>query len=93
MKVASGSDQGPPKDAALLEIELLARCGLGPYGAIVAATRTAAEVCQADEILGTVEPNKLADLIVLAGDPVEDIHNLRRRVLVTKGGQVVVDER
>ena len=93
VKVASGSDQGPPKDAALLEIELLARCGLGAYGAIVAATRTAAEVCRADDILGTVEPNKLADLIAVAGDPLEDIHNLRRRVLVIKGGQVVVDER
>jgi len=93
VKIASGSDQGPPREAALLEIELLARCGLGPHGAIVAATRTAAEVCRADDRLGTVEPGKLADLIVVAGDPLEDIHNLRRLWLVIKGGRVVVDHR
>ncbi len=92
VKIASGSDQGPPREAALLEIELLARCGLGPYGAIVAATRTAAEVCQAEARLGTVEVGKLADLIVVAANPLEDIHNLRHLQLVLKGGQVVVDK-
>ena len=93
VKVASGSDQGPPREAALLEIELLARCGLGPHGAIAAATRTAAEVCRADDRLGTVEPGKLADLIAVSANPLEDIHNLRRLVLVIKGGRVVVDRR
>jgi len=93
VKVASGSDQGPPREAALLEIEFLARCGLGPHGAIVAATRTAAELCRAEDRLGTIEPGKLADLVVVAGDPLRDIHNLRRLLLVVKGGQVVVDKR
>jgi imidazolonepropionase-like amidohydrolase len=93
VKIASGSDQGPPREAALLEIELLARCGLGAHGAIVAATRTAAELCQVADRLGTIEPGKLADLIVVAGNPLEDIHNLRRLVLVIKNGQVVVDKR
>jgi imidazolonepropionase-like amidohydrolase len=93
VKIASGSDQGPPREAALLEIESLARCGLGPHGAIVAATRTAAELCRVEGRLGSVEPGKLADLIVVAGDPLEDIHNLRRLQLVIKNGQVVVDRR
>jgi imidazolonepropionase-like amidohydrolase len=93
VKIASGSDQGPPREAALLEIELLARCGLGAHGAIVAATHTAAELCQVADRLGTVEPGKVADLIVVAGDPREDIHNLRQLVLVMKDGQVVVDKR
>jgi imidazolonepropionase-like amidohydrolase len=92
-KIASGSDQGPPREAALLEIELLSRCGLGPHGAIVAATRTAAEVCRAADRLGTVEPGKLADLIAVAADPLEDISNLRRLLLVMKDGGVVVDRR
>jgi imidazolonepropionase-like amidohydrolase len=91
VKIASGSDQGPPREAALLEIECLARCGLGAHGAIVAATRTAAELCRVEDRLGTVEPGKLADLLVVAGDPLEDIHNLRRLWLVIKNGQVVVD--
>jgi imidazolonepropionase-like amidohydrolase len=93
IKIASGSDQGPPRQAALLEIEFLASRGLGSHGAIVAATRTAAALCQVEDRLGTVEPGKLADLIVVAGDPLEDIHNLRRLLLVIKGGQVVVDQR
>jgi imidazolonepropionase-like amidohydrolase len=93
VRIASGSDQGPPREAALLEIEFLARCGLGPYGAIVAATRTAAEVCQAQDRLGTVEPGKLADLIAVAADPLQDIHHLRCLLVVIKGGQVVVDNR
>jgi imidazolonepropionase-like amidohydrolase len=93
VKIASGSDQGPPRQAALLEIEFLARCGLGAHGAIVAATRTAAELCRVEDRLGTVEPGKLADLIVVAGDPLEDVHNLRQLLMVIKGGQVVVDKR
>jgi imidazolonepropionase-like amidohydrolase len=93
VKIASGSDQGPPREAALLEIECLARCGLGSHGAIVAATRTAAEVCRVEDRLGSVEPGKLADLIVVAGDPLQDIHNLRRLQLVIKNGQVAVDRR
>ena len=63
--IASGSDQGPPREAALLEIDFLARTGLGAHGAIVAATRTAGEVCQASDQLGTIEPGKLADLIAV----------------------------
>jgi imidazolonepropionase-like amidohydrolase len=93
VKIASGSDQGPPREAALLEIELLARCGLGAHGAVVAATHTAAELCQVADRIGTVEPGKLADLIVVAGNPLEDIHHLRQLTLVMKDGQVVVDKR
>jgi imidazolonepropionase-like amidohydrolase len=93
VKIASGSDQGPSRQAALLEIEFLARCGLGPHGAIVAATRTAAELCRVEDRLGTVEPGKLADLIVVTGDPLEDIHTLRQLLMVIKGGRVVVDKR
>ncbi len=91
--IASGSDQGPPREAALLEIELLAHAGLGAHGAIVAATRTAAEVCGAADRLGTVEPGKIADLIAVAASPLEDIANLRQLLLVVKGGHVVADAR
>jgi len=42
--------------------------------------------------LGTVEVGKLADLIVLAGDPLEDISNIRKLKMVLKGGQLVNTE-
>jgi imidazolonepropionase-like amidohydrolase len=93
VKIASGSDQGPPREAALLEIELLARSGLGAHAAITAATRTAAEVCCAANRLGTVEPGKLADLIAVTANPLEDISHLRRLAVVIKEGRVVVDRR
>ncbi|MAF53732.1 MAG: hypothetical protein CL694_12070 [Chloroflexi bacterium] len=93
IKIASGSDQGPPRDAALLEIELLARCGLGAHGAIVAATKHAAEICLAGDRLGTVEPGKLADLIAVRDNPLDDISNLRTLELVLKEGRIVVDRR
>ena len=93
VKIASGSDQGPPCEAALLEIEFLARVGLGAHGAIVAATRTAAEVCRASDRLGTIEPGKLADLVAVTANPLEDIAHLRRLAVVVKDGRVVVDRR
>jgi imidazolonepropionase-like amidohydrolase len=93
VKIASGSDQGPPREAALLEIEFLARVGLGAHGAIVAATRTAAEVCRAADRLGTIEPGKLADLIAVTANPLDDIVHLRRLAVVVKEGRVVVDQR
>ena len=93
VKIASGSDQGPPREAALLEIDFLARTGLGAHGAIVAATRTAAEVCRASDQLGTIEPGKLADLIAVTANPLEDVAHLRRLAVVVKDGRVVVDRR
>ncbi len=93
VKIASGSDQGPPREAALLEIEFLARVGLGAHGAVVAATRTAAEVCRASDRLGTIEPGKLADFIAVTANPLEDIAHLRQLAVVMKDGRVVVDRR
>ncbi len=93
VKIASGSDQGPPGEAGLLEVEMLSKAGLGPYGAIVAATQTSAEVCGAGDRLGTIEPGKFADFIVIETNPLENIQNLRRLQLVVSRGAVAVDKR
>jgi imidazolonepropionase-like amidohydrolase len=64
--------------------------------AIVAATRTGADVLGLADQVGTVEPGKLADLLVVAGDPLADISVLQdkqRMEVVIKGGRVVVDRR
>ena len=68
------------------ELELLANAGLTPMGAIQAATRTAAECLGRSGDLGTVEPGKLADLIVTGGTPSTHISDIRRLELVFKGG-------
>ncbi len=93
VKMALGSDIRPLKDAALLELGLWVKAGATPWQALQAATCHAAELCGVGEDLGTIEPGKLADLIVVAADPLDDITNLRRLLLVLKAGRVVSDKR
>ena len=93
VKMALGSDIRPLKDAALLELGLWVKAGATPWQALQAATRHAAELCGVGEDLGTIEAGKLADLIVVAADPLDDITNLRRLLLVLKAGRIVSDKR
>ena len=55
-----------------MELELKARV-LGPMGAIVATTKTNAELLEKEKDLGTIGAGKLADLILVNGDPLKDI--------------------
>ena len=93
VRMALGSDIRPLKEAALLEMGLWVRDGATPWQTLVAATRHGAEVCGVGAELGTVEVGKLADLIVVAGNPLEDITNVRHLQLVLKEGRVVSDKR
>lgn len=93
VKIALGSDIRPLKDAALLEMGLWVKDGATPWQTLLAATRNAAAVCGAAADLGTVEVGKLADLIVVAANPLEDINNVRRLLLVLKEGRIVSDKR
>ena len=93
VKMALGSDIRPLKDAALLELGLWVRDGATPWQALVAATRNGAAVCGMDHELGTIEVGKLADLIVVDGNPLEDIDNVRKLRLVFKDGVIVSDKR
>jgi imidazolonepropionase-like amidohydrolase len=93
VKMALGSDLRPIKDAVLLEMGLWVKDGATPWQTLVAATRNAAEVCGVGADLGTVEVGKLADLIVVRENPLEDIEALRSLELVIKAGRVVADHR
>lgn len=70
------------------ELELLVAAGLPPEDALRAATSAAAASIGADS-LGTVAPGKVADLLVLDGDPRADITNTRRILKVVLGGAVL----
>lgn len=90
--IAAGTDGDTPARApypALFdELELLVdRAGMSPLEAIRSATRTGAEAMGEADRRGTVEPGKLADLLVLARDPVADIANLRAIVMTVKRGR------
>ncbi len=76
------------------ELELMIRYGFTPMQAIVAATKTSAEACRVDSKVGTLEPGKLADLLVVDGNPLDDITILQdqsRLLLVMKEGKSYVD--
>src|SRR3984893_1246946 len=88
VKMALGSDIRPLKEAALLELGLWVKAGATPWQALPGATRHAAELCGVGEDLGTIEPGKLAGLIAVAADPLENIPNLRRLLLVFKEGRI-----
>src|SRR5437660_3983413 len=92
VKIVAGTDaggHGHPANAG--ELECLVKAGMTPMQALQAATGWAAECCGREDELGTVQPGKLADLVVVDGDPLSDISVLRdpaRIALVLKGGRV-----
>ena len=93
VRVAFGTDSGAfptriPGWAEHRELELMVRSGLTPMEAIVAATRISAALIHADD-RGTLEPGKRADLIVLAANPLDDIHNTRQMVAIWHAGHEV----
>lgn len=91
--VALGTDTGNPYVfpgySVHRELELLVRAGLTPMEALEAATRCAAEMIDASDEFGTVEPGKRADLLLLGANPLEDIRNTRSLEVVISSGRVV----
>ena len=91
--IAMGTDAGTPLNRHgenLRELELLMKVGMTPMEAIISATKTASEVLGLEEEIGTLEKGKLADLIVVDGDPLEDMTVLQKRekiAIIMKEGQ------
>ncbi len=68
------------------ELELFAEAGLSPLDVLRIATQNAAAAVGAEEDLGTLEPDKLADIVLLDANPLEDIRNTQSIWRVIKGG-------
>ena len=99
-RIVLGTDGSPTSNAGfgsgfqtLKELERMVQAGMSPEQAIQAATRNAAEHLGKLDDLGTLEPGKLADLIIVDGDPLVDIRMIHNIEVVIKGGKVVVDNR
>ncbi len=91
--MALGSDVFPLRESALLEMGLWVKDGATTWQTLLAATINAAQLCGRGADLGTVEAGKLADLIAVEGNPLDDIENLGNLLLVLKEGKVVSDKR
>jgi len=91
LKMAVGTDGGPGH--AMTELTELVKCGLSPMEAIVAGTRNTADALDILDRVGTLEPGKQADLLIVTGDPLDDITILTCQdniALVMKGGEIEV---
>jgi len=69
------------------------KLGMKPLAALRSATSVDAKLFGVDDKLGTLEPGKLADIILLDGDPLEGYWNWLKTKVTIKGGKVVVDAR
>ncbi|HET7841994.1 MAG TPA: amidohydrolase family protein [Terriglobia bacterium] len=93
VKIAFGTDAGPfPHGTQTKEFEYMTRFGMSPAQAILAATRSASELMNWQDSVGTLEKGKYADVVAVSGDPLSDITELERVKFVMKGGEVVKNE-
>jgi imidazolonepropionase-like amidohydrolase len=84
--IVAGTDQTVPGHSLHREIELYVQAGFTPMEAIQAATIVPARVMGLDKEIGTVEAGKRADVIILDGNPLDSIHNIRKVEFVITNG-------
>ena len=78
-------------DLVWREVALIREHGASAMDAIRAATSVAARLLGLDGSVGSILPGRLADLVLVEGDPLEDLGRLRDPVLVVQGGVAVHD--
>jgi len=92
VKIAFGTDSGVyPHRFVARQFAYMVRLGMTPAEAIRSATLAAAELMGWQDRVGSIAPGKLADLIAVEGDPLDDVAVLEDVRFVMKGGQVVKD--
>ncbi len=90
VKIAFGTDAGPfPHGTQAIEFRELVRAGMQPAAAIQAGTLNAATMMGWQDRVGSISKGKLADLVAVQGNPLEDITELQRVKFVMKGGVII----
>ncbi len=92
VRTTMATDAGAPPvfhgPSAVRELSLSVQAGLTPMDVLLAATRDSARKLRRDLDLGTLEPGKIADMILLRDDPLADISNVKKVHQVFQGGKV-----
>ena len=96
-QVALGNDYGGGPDEfelgiPMYEIEKMSEAGMTPMQLIVASTKNAAIVSGIGDQVGTLEAGKIADILIVSSDPLDDLQNLLTIQIVIHNGQVIRDE-
>jgi imidazolonepropionase-like amidohydrolase len=90
VRIAMGTDTGPAGRFQgffeHLEMEMMVEAGMSPMQVLVSATGDAARCHQKDDELGLIRPGRVADLLILGANPVENIRNLRSIEQIWIGG-------
>jgi imidazolonepropionase-like amidohydrolase len=93
VKIAMGTDAGVmPHGTNLRELGLMVNIGMSPMEAIVATTKVAADCLGWQDRVGTLEPGKLADVVIVKSNPLQDIRSLEKPeniVMVMKDGKII----
>ena len=77
----------------MFEIECMQKAGMTPMDIIIAATKNGAYACGQAKNLGTIEVGKYADVLIVDGNPLNDMNALTRIQLVMKNGEIITDHR
>jgi len=94
VKLAVGTDSGCPYTnsdtyAFATELYLYTISGMSEMDTLVCATKKGAELLGIEDIAGTLEEGKIADIVVIEGDPLVDINNVKNVEYTYKGGELV----
>jgi imidazolonepropionase-like amidohydrolase len=90
--IAMGTDSGAPTGRwqgyfEHVEMAMMADAGMTPMQVLVSATGAAAQVMQIDDVVGTLQPGRYGDLLILGANPLDDIKNTRTLEQVWIGGK------
>lgn len=90
--IAMGTDAGNPLTlhgpSVYAEMEAMQKAGLTPMQVLIASTRGGSAAMGREKDFGTVEKGKVADLLLVGGDPTRDVAKLRKVRYVVRGGVV-----
>ncbi|HSN65992.1 MAG TPA: amidohydrolase family protein, partial [Fusibacter sp.] len=75
----------------IMELKLLKEAGLTNMQIIVAATQNGSIVCGLDKEIGTIETGKRADILIVEGNPLENLDNISNVRMVIKEGHIIVE--